>query len=287
MWNAQRFRFFKVLLFPAKTKQLWKTAGYYVIQKLQFQTTSVKELLQVTIVCVDTIPVFLILIYHRALLAFSPCLNKELMWLARMLCTIHYIWCIYEIILWFHRKPTVKRFIGKKNKSNFWFYENLSSYSWEYWRQLIADKMTSSFQGRVATLYSWGDEMSVTYVKYFKYFVSRNCSNRFIFDCVIQDSTGSGVLLKMEVGIRKGAWRRAWRYPASLWSLRWVYAVKKTRRLVYAVYPRIPPQYTTAYRERLTSSACYCRKNCQFFLHVQAPGGARAPVPHSWWRQWW
>ena len=45
----------------------------------------------------------------------------------------------------------------------------------------------------------------------------------------------------MEVGIRKVAWRRAWRYPAYLWSLRWVYAVKKTRRLVYAVYPRIPP----------------------------------------------
>ena len=51
----------------------------------------------------------------------------------------------------------------------------------------------------------------------------------------------SGVLLKMKVGIRKGAWRRAWRYPAYLWSLRWVYAVKKTRRLVYSVYPCIPP----------------------------------------------
>ena len=51
----------------------------------------------------------------------------------------------------------------------------------------------------------------------------------------------SGVLLKMEVGIRKGAWQRVWRYPAYLWSLRWVYAVKKTRRLVYGVYLRIPP----------------------------------------------
>jgi len=38
-----------------------------------------------------------------------------------------------------------------------------------------------------------------------------------------------------------GYTQRAWRYPASLWSLRWVYAVKKPRRLVYAVYPRIPP----------------------------------------------
>jgi len=47
-------------------------------------------------------------------------------------------------------------------------------------------------------------------------------------------------IAKMEVGIRKGVWRRAWRYPAYLWSLRWVYAVKKTRRLVYGVYPRIP-----------------------------------------------
>jgi len=58
----------------------------------------------------------------------------------------------------------------------------------------------------------------------------------------------SGVLLKIKVGIRKGAWRRSRRYPVYLWSLRWVYAVKKTRRLVYGVYPRIPPpQYTTAY----------------------------------------
>jgi len=30
-------------------------------------------------------------------------------------------------------------------------------------------------------------------------------------------------------------------YPAYIWSLRWVYAVKKPRRLVYGVYPRIPP----------------------------------------------
>jgi len=54
-------------------------------------------------------------------------------------------------------------------------------------------------------------------------------------------AAASGELLKMEVNIRKGAWQTAWRYPAYLWSLRWVYAVKKTRRLVYAVYPRIPP----------------------------------------------
>ena len=26
-------------------------------------------------------------------------------------------------------------------------------------------------------------------------------------------------------------------------------------------------------------------KTAKFFLHVQASGGARAPVPHSWWRQ--
>ena len=39
----------------------------------------------------------------------------------------------------------------------------------------------------------------------------------------------------MEVGIRKGAWQRDWRYPAYLWSLS-----RNPQRLVYAVYP----QYT-------------------------------------------
>jgi len=43
-----------------------------------------------------------------------------------------------------------------------------------------------------------------------------------------------------------GGWR-VWRYPAYLWSLRWVYAVKKTRRLVYGVYPRIPPIHHWSY----------------------------------------
>jgi len=40
------FTFFKVVRFPAKTKQLLKTAGYYVIQKLEFQTTSVKGIVK-------------------------------------------------------------------------------------------------------------------------------------------------------------------------------------------------------------------------------------------------
>ena len=45
----------------------------------------------------------------------------------------------------------------------------------------------------------------------------------------------------MEVGIRKRAWQRDWRYPAYLWSLRWVYAVKRTREVCI----RRIPAYTT------------------------------------------
>jgi len=62
--------------------------------------------------------------------------------------------------------------------------------------------------------------------------------------------SGSGVLLKMEVGIRtKGAWRKAWRYPAYLWSLRWVYAVKKIPEVGIRRIPAYtPPQYTTGFR---------------------------------------
>jgi len=58
-------------------------------------------------------------------------------------------------------------------------------------------------------------------------------------------STCSGVLLKMEVGIRKRAWQRDWRYPAYLWSMRWVYAVKRTREVGIHRIPAYTPQYTT------------------------------------------
>ena len=56
----------------------------------------------------------------------------------------------------------------------------------------------------------------------------------------------NGVLLKMEVGIRKRASQRAWRYPAYLWSLRWVYAVKKNPEVGIRRIPAYTPQYTTA-----------------------------------------
>ena len=66
----------------------------------------------------------------------------------------------------------------------------------------------------------------------------------------------------MEVGIRKRAWQRAWRYPTYLWSLRWVYAVKKTRRLVYGVYPRkLPPNTPLAVSSPVGSGAEPQRKS--------------------------
>ena len=64
---------------------------------------------------------------------------------------------------------------------------------------------------------------------------------------VRQDDMPNGVLLKMEVGIRKGAWRRAWRYTAYLWSLRWAYAVKKNPEVGIRRIPAYTPQYTTGY----------------------------------------
>jgi len=83
----------------------------------------------------------------------------------------------------------------------------------------------------------------------------------------------SGVLLKMEVDIRKRAWQRAWRYPAYLWSLRWVYAVKKTRRLVYGVYPRItPPPIHRRRNGRIDMLIKNPHKPC-FFTHAQIRNG--------------
>ena len=66
----------------------------------------------------------------------------------------------------------------------------------------------------------------------------------------------SGVLLKMEVGIRKRARQRDWRYPAYLWSLRWVYAVKKTPEVGIRRIPAYTPQYTTDCGILLSCSKC-------------------------------
>ena len=82
---------------------------------------------------------------------------------------------------------------------------------------------------------------------------------QFVLWLISQSDSPSGVLLKMEVGIRKGAWQRDWRYPAYLWSLRWVYAVKKPRRLVYAVYPRIPPIHHWTHHEQHRRGRRTCR----------------------------
>ena len=67
--------------------------------------------------------------------------------------------------------------------------------------------------------------------------------------CRVADIGTSGVLLKMEVGICKGAWQRAWRYPAYLWSLRWVYAVKKNPEVGIRRIPAYTPQYTTDWHQ--------------------------------------
>ena len=60
----------------------------------------------------------------------------------------------------------------------------------------------------------------------------------------------SGVMLEMEVGISKRVWQRAWRYPAYLWPLRWVYAIKKTPEVGIRRIPAYTPQYTTGCNDR-------------------------------------
>ena len=49
-------------------------------------------------------------------------------------------------------------------------------------------------------------------------------------------------MLKMEVGIRKRGWRRAYLFMITQVSIR---CQKNPEVGIYGVYPRIPPQYTT------------------------------------------
>jgi len=52
------------------------------------------------------------------------------------------VWHIYQIIPWIHWRATVKKFLLARKINPISGYENLSNYSWQYWRQLIAEKMT-------------------------------------------------------------------------------------------------------------------------------------------------
>jgi len=61
----------------------------------------------------------------------------------------------------------------------------------------------------------------------------------------------------MEVGIRKGAWRRVWRYPAYLWSLRWVYAVQKTPEVGIRRIPAYTPPNTPLLPRSQTASRSF------------------------------
>ena len=90
------------------------------------------------------------------MLAFSPCLNKQLMQPAGTdVLLLHCVWHVHLIILWIHRRAALKNFSGK-NKSTLWL------------RELVHLRLTIlkttycikndfvSFQGTMATFYRWG-----------------------------------------------------------------------------------------------------------------------------------
>jgi len=102
------------------------------------------------------------------------------------------------------------------------------------------------------------------------------------------DPVTSGVLLKMEVGIHKGAWQR---YPAYLWSLRWVYAVKKHGGW-YTPYTRVYRQNTPL---PVTQFRVWCGARCRAgsrrrrWLTYEAGvnGSGKEPLKLLNESQWW
>jgi len=111
---------------------------------------------------------------------------------------------------------------------------------------------------------------------------------QFVLSC--QNVISSGVLLKMEVGILKRVWQRAWRYRAYLWSLRWVYAVKKNPEVGIRRIPAYTPQYTTGYKSHLLCQVSwstafwqmlrYLNKCCNFALCLFSTHARHRYVQH-------
>ena len=145
-----------------------------------------KELTKVTTTCAHTnFPIFLYwsIIYQHTVLAFSPCLNNEQMQL--MLCMLCFCFLaslrqIYQIIVWIHRRAVVKIFFQQQENPIFG-YDNLSSCSREYQRQLLVEKWpfcefsTWHFTGEV-------DKRKTACVKFLHDLVCQNYSNGSIFD---------------------------------------------------------------------------------------------------------
>ena len=75
-----------------------------------------KELIKVTSSALTHPSYVFMLIYHHAVLAFNPCFNKADV--ARTdfmhVMLFHCVWCIYQIILWIHRRATAKNFHHQK-----------------------------------------------------------------------------------------------------------------------------------------------------------------------------
>ena len=83
---CETFTWSKLYGFLPKLNNFEKELVIMFSRNLNFTKQVSWMLLKVTIICVETpFLSFLVLIYHHAVLAFSPCLNKELMYLAWML----------------------------------------------------------------------------------------------------------------------------------------------------------------------------------------------------------
>ena len=186
----QNFFTWLYMIFWPNIRQLWETAGYYIVQKHECQTISVKAAAKS---CYR-------LHWHPSCvfdIDLSPChANIQSTSQQRVDASLHecyvMICCFiafggYTKSFWeFISEPQKKNFNSKKiNPIS--GYENLSSYSREYLRQLIAEKWLFEFSTYSSYIFEarW-TKSKISYFKLLQDFVYQNCSNRFIFDWVVQ-----------------------------------------------------------------------------------------------------
>ena len=119
-----------------------------------FRQLESNELIKVTIICVDTLSVFSnndLSSCHASIQPMSQQKADAAGTDVTHVMLLHCIWHVHQIILWIYRRPTVVFPYQKINPIS--GNENLSSCSWEYRRQLTAEKWLLIFQGVVAIFY--------------------------------------------------------------------------------------------------------------------------------------
>jgi len=197
LWNAELFTWSKLYDFPQKLDNFKNSC--YVLQKLklEFQIFSVIAA-DKSYYCQrwHVFPIFFDTDLSPCCARLQPMSQEN--WWGWHGFYAYYVFSLHLVHIPDHSvnsqgSHSKKNFISKKSKNPISAYENLSICSWEYWRQLIAEKwkMTFQFLKYSGYILQEVDKSKIAYVRFLQHFVYKKLFTSVHF-CVSYSRKGRG-----------------------------------------------------------------------------------------------